>query len=149
YPGAKWLVMRRTHGQIMGSIWEQINDFNRQYHIPVARIRASKSQGPPEIVYPNGSKWVFWSSESVVDRTGGDTARGLGGTQYSGCTLEEPDRIHKEAVDTIPNRLREKSGVQTRVIFYSANPTPEGHWLHRMFRGDKDTRPGVNMHEMT
>lgn len=149
FPGAKWLVMRRTHGQIMGSIWEQINDFNRDFGIPVARIRGSKSAGPPEIVYPNGSKWVFWSSESVVDRSGGDTARGLGGTQYSGCTLEEPDRIHKEAIDTIPNRLREKSGVTTRVIFYSANPTPVGHWLHRMFEGDKDTKPGPDMHSIT
>lgn len=149
YPGSKWLVMRRTHGQIMGSIWEQINDFNRDYGIPVERIRSSKSAGPPEIVYPNGSKWVFWSSESVVDRIGGDTARGLGGTQYSGCTLEEPDRIHVEAINTIPNRLREKSGVQTRVIFYSANPTPVGHWLHRKFEGDSNTKPTENMHSIT
>lgn len=148
YPGAKWLVMRRTHSQLKGSIWEQTCEFNRDYKIPVQSSHSSPNAGPPEIVYTNGSKWMFWSSAATVDQSGSgsDTARGLGGTQFSGCTLEEADRVHKETVDTIPNRLREKSGVQVRVIFYNANPTPEGHWLHQMFRTKDYSDPDSEYH---
>lgn len=148
FPGAKWLVMRRTHSQIKGSIWEQTQDFNRDYRIPVVSSHSSPNAGPPEIVYPNGSKWMFWSSQATVDPSGkgSDTARGLGGTQFSGATLEEADRIHKETIDTVPNRLREKSGIETRVIFYNANPTPEGHWLHKMFRQKDYTDPDHQYH---
>lgn len=147
FPGSKWLVMRRTNMQLMASIKESISEFNRDFNIR-CRIKVSKSSGPPEAEYLNTSKYVFWSSESAVESTTSDTARGLGGTQYSGATIEEADMVHMEAVDTIPQRLREKSGVQTRVIFYVANPTPEGHWLHKRFVkksavevGNKDYHP--------
>lgn len=146
FPGAKALGMRRTHGQLIASLYQQILEFNRDFNIPSEK-KESKTSGPPEIRYPNGSKWVFWSSESAVETTKTDTARGLGGTQYSVALLEEADMVHEEAVDTIPQRLREKSGVDVRVIFYNANPTPESHWLHKKFK-EKNVPDPENYHEL-
>jgi len=132
FPGAKWLGMRRTNSQLMASLYQQILEFNDEFRIPYSK-RLGSGTGPPEIRYPNGSKWVFWSSESAVESSTADNARGLGSTQYSGATLEEADMIHKAAIDTVTQRLREKSGIKLRVVFYNLNPTPENHWLARMF----------------
>lgn len=133
YPGSTILVMRRTHAQLISSCFTQIRAFNERYNIP-AEYKESKSSGPPRIRYKNGSSWVFWSSEAAVEKTTSDTARGLGSTEYSGAFLEEADMIHPEAVDTVPQRMREQSGMPVRLIAYVANPTVESHWLHKRFK---------------
>ena len=140
YPGMSVLAMRRTHAEVVASIYTQIKKFNMEYGIP-ARYKESKSSGPPEITFLNGSKWVFWSSESVVESTTTDTARGLGSTEYSGAFLEEADMIHEEAINTISQRLRQRSGVPVRLIAYVYNPPPETHWLYKKFMGDKESVP--------
>ena len=132
YPGTRILGMRRTHGQLIASLYEQIKGFNFDYCIP-ATYKESKSSGPPQITYKNGSKWVFWSSESVVESTSTDTARGLGSQEYSGALLEEADMIHPEAINTVSQRLRQKSGVPVRLIAYVYNPPPTSHWIYKKF----------------
>ena len=132
YPGVRILGMRRTHGQLIASLYEQIKGFNFEYCIP-ATYKESKSSGPPQITYKNGSKWVFWSSESVVESTTTDTARGLGSQEYSGALLEEADMIHPEAINTVSQRLRQKSGVPVRLIAYVYNPPPTSHWVYKKF----------------
>ena len=131
YAGAKILVMRRTYAELMASTFDSIRRFNQDYGIE-AHYRESKPS--PTITYKNGSKWVFWASESVTRMSSSDIAHGLKSTEYSGAILEEADMIHLAAVDTVPQRLREKSGVPVRVIFYIANPPNEDHWLCKRFK---------------
>lgn len=143
YPGTTILVMRRTHGQMIGSIYKQIMDFHSDYGIQIASCRESATPYA-EIVYKNGSSWVFHSSQAVMENQGSsDTARGLGSTQYSGALLEEADMIHLAAVDTVPQRLRQKSGVPVRLIAYIYNPTDENHWIHKRFKLKDGIAPGT------
>ena len=133
YPGSTWLGMRRTEATMMASLFETIVKFNEMFDIPY-KTKQKSSSGPAEIRYPNGSKWVFWSSESVVESTSADNARGLGSMEYSGAVIEEADTVHKEAIDTIPQRCRENSGVPFPTIFYILNPTQDTHYLAQMFQ---------------
>lgn len=136
YPGATWLGLRNTHDEILTSIWMQISKFLETYQVP---FEAGKQ--PAYIELPNGSRWAFWSANAVVSTTTTDVAKGLGSTEFSGATLEEADSIMQAAVDTVPNRLREPSGVPHRFIFYPVNPPSENHWLVRMFRQQKLDHP--------
>jgi hypothetical protein len=135
FPGASILAMRNTHGQLMTALYAQIKKFYMDFGID-AHYRESKSSGAPIIELKNGSKWVFWSAQSVIESTTSDTARGLGGSEFSGALIEEADSVPVAAVDTVSARMREKSGAWPRVIAYSDNPTVETHWLHKRFNPD-------------
>ena len=142
FPGIQILVMRRTHAEMTGSIYRQIELFNQTYGIE-AHYRASSQTAPAQIVYRNGSKWVFRSAESAMGgNRKGDTAIGLGSTEYSGALLEEANAIPLEVVDTIPNRLREPSGVPVRLIAYIFNPTTTSHWAYKRFSLKVDPASG-------
>lgn len=132
YPGCKILGLRRTHGQLMSSLFAQVKLFNERYGIQASYRESAIPY--PRIMYKNGSQWIFHSSESVMDNQNSDTARGLGSTEYSGALIEEADMVHLAAVDTVPQRLREPSGVPVRVIVYVYNPTTEDHWIHKRFK---------------
>lgn len=132
YPGTNILCLRRTFGQLMSSLFTQIREFNQRYGLE-ADYRESTSPFP-QIKYKNGSRFIFHSSQSVMENNNSsDTARGLGSTEYSGAILEEADMIHKAAVDTVPQRCRQASGVPVRLIAYVYNPTDEDHWLYKRF----------------
>lgn len=146
FSGARWLVMRRTNAQLMASSFTQIIDFCKAFGIPFESRQASAA-GPAEIRFPNSSKFVFWSSEAVVETTTADNARGLGSTEYIGATLEEADSIHKEAIDTVPQRLSQPVGVDYFLIFYNINPTPENHWIAKMFRNKEGIEHPEDYHD--
>ena len=133
YPGASWLGMRRTDPSMMASMFDAICKFCTKYDIPF-KSRLKSSTGPATITFPNGSKWVFWSSESVVESADADNARGLGSMEFSGATIEEADTVHWEAIQTVPQRLREPSGLSPRIMFLVLNPTADTHPLAKMFR---------------
>lgn len=129
YPGATILVVRKTFGELKSSVFDAICDFYNRYG-----VQYTKKEGPPaEISLPNGSKWVFKSSNSAIESTKSDTASGLKSTEYSGCFLEEADTIPIEMVDTVSQRLREPSGVPVRIILYVFNPTRDTHWIYKRF----------------
>lgn len=128
YPGATWLGLRNTHDEILTSIHMQIRKFLDKYEVPF-----ESGLQPAYIALPNGSRWAFWSANAVVATNTTDVAKGLGSTEFSGATLEEADSIMQAAVDTVPNRLREPSGVPNRILFYPVNPPSDSHWLMRMF----------------
>jgi hypothetical protein len=128
YAGADWLGMRTTHDEILLTIWKQISDFLTRMKVPY-----TSGKDPAFIELPNKSGFRFWSARAVVTSTTADVAKGLGSAEFSGATMEEADAIPEEAVNTISQRLRQPSGVPSRVIFYIANPPPMGHWLHKKF----------------
>lgn len=131
YPGSKWLMMRRTNAQMMGSIFAQTVELLKKYDVPYKKRNPSQS-GPGEITLPNGSQFIFISTESVVLDSEADNARGLGSFEFVGATLEEVDTLHKEAVDTVPQRLSQDTGCPF-IIFYNSNPTRKDHWFYKMF----------------
>lgn len=132
FPGSTWLGMRRTDPTMMASMFYPILEFCKKYNIP-CKSRLKSSTGPATIEFPNTSKWVFWSSESVMEDKDNDNARGLASMEFSGATVEEADSVHMEAINTIPQRLREPSGVAPRLMFITLNPTEDTHPLAKMF----------------
>lgn len=132
HAGSTWLGMRRTDAVMMSSLFRAVVEFCQDFRIPF-ETKQKSSTGPAQVVFPNGSKWEFWSSETVVANSEADNARGLGSMEFSGATLEEADRIHKAALNTVTQRLRQKTGMTPRVIFYNLNPTDEKHHLAQMF----------------
>ena len=142
YPGAHWLGLRNTHDEIITSIWTQIRKFLKHHQVP-----CTHGKQPAYIELPNGSAWQFWSANAIVQTSLTDVAKGLGSTEFSGATLEEADSIMQAAVETVPQRLREASGVKSRFMFYPINPPPENHWLVRFFRENKQDNP-LDFHEI-
>lgn len=142
YPGAHWLGLRNTHDEIITSIWTQIRKFLKHHQVP-----HDAGKQPAYIELPNGSAWQFWSANAIVQTNTTDVAKGLGSTEFSGATMEEADSIMQAAVETVPQRLREASGVPSRFIFYPINPPPESHWLVRFFRENKQDNP-LEFHEI-
>lgn len=132
FPGTKWLCMRRTNAQLVGSMFVQIKEILTKFRVPF-KDRLPSMSGPGEIRFNNGSSFVFWSSETVVIDAKADSARGLGSMEFAGATLEEADTLHKAAVDTVPQRISQQSGCPP-VIFYNINPTPKNHWIAVKFR---------------
>lgn len=145
FPGTEWLCMRRTNAQLVGSMFAQIKKFCSDFRIPHTH-RLPSMNGPGEIRFPNLSKFVFWSSESVVLTSDSDNARGLGSMEFGGATLEEADTLHKQAVDTVPQRISQQTGCPP-VVFYNVNPTRKDHWIHKMFRDRKDLPHPEDFHE--
>lgn len=146
YPGSKWLMMRRTNSQLMGSIFTQTCELLRKFRVPFTSKNPSMS-GPGIVKLPNGSMFVFISSESVVLSTETDNARGLGSFEFAGATLEEADTLHKEAVDTVPLRISQQTGCPW-IIFYNVNPTRKDHWICKMFQEVEDNPHPEDYHEI-
>lgn len=146
HPGATWLVMLKTTKQIMGSVWAGMLKFFRKFKVPIRKKLPSQT-GHAQIQLPNNSKFVFISSETVLSNSEEDNARGLGSMEFSGATIEEADIVPKEAIDTVVQRLREDSGVLLRVMFYILNPTPQDHWLPRLFRYKEDIEHPEDYHD--
>lgn len=140
HPRTKWLCMRRTNAQLVGSLFNQIQEFCRRFRIPHTS-RLPSMTGPGEIRFPNKSAFIFISSESVVLDPTSDNARGLGSMEFGGATLEEADTLHEQVVDTVPQRLSQKTGCP-RAIFYNLNPTHKSHWLpKKLEKGKKALHP--------
>lgn len=142
HPGAHWFGLRNTHDEIITSIWAQIRKFLRRYQVPF-----TDGKQPAFIELPNGSAWHFWSANAIVQSSTTDVAKGLGSVEFSGATLEEADSILQAAVETVPQRIREASGVKSRFIFYPINPPSESHWLVKFFNENKQDNP-LDFHEI-
>lgn len=130
FPGATVLGVRRTYNEIEDALYSVACNFFDKYDIPY-----STNKKLVTLYLKNGSTFRMRSAEKTA--TGrSDKADHLGGTEYSAAVIDEADEVPEEFAKTVAGRMRQKVGVERKVIFYICNPPSKDHWLYEWFFGE-------------
>lgn len=132
HPGSTALFVRRTYNEIKDALYKPTERFLDQFNLGYRPLKT-----PPSIHLHNGSEFRFRSAEKTAS-SGSDKADDLGGTAFSIAVIDEADEVPEEYAKTVAGRMREKTGVQKKVIIYICNPPSEDHWLYEWFFENSD-----------
>ena len=132
HPGSTALFVRRTYNEIKDALYKPTERFLDQFNLGCRPLKT-----PPSIHLHNGSEFRFRSAEKTAS-SGSDKADDLGGTAFSIAVIDEADEVPEEYAKTVAGRMREKTGVQKKVIIYICNPPSEDHWLYEWFFENSD-----------
>lgn len=145
HPGTFILGVRRTYVEIEDSLYPKAEEWFRKHGIP---NRPNKKN--TKFTLSNSSEYILRSAERTA-KSDSDKADHLGSMEFSGAILEEADEIPEEFAKTVSGRLRQKSGVRRKIVFYICNPPSEDHWLYEWFFKDNnphDSKSRYRVHYM-
>ena len=129
FPGVRTLGIRSTTSELNASVFLDIDKFAERWGIPI--LRRSTQEGLVE--FSNKSQLWFKSDKSLTPGAKDNTARKMGGMEYSLAMVEEADTISSETARAIPHRLSQRCGDFRKVIFYTQNPPDKDHWTYEWF----------------
>lgn len=133
FPGVRSLGVRATTSELNASVFLDIDKLSTRYQIPI--VRRSTQEGLIEL--GNGSQFWFKSDKSLTPGATENTARKMGGMEYSLAMVEEADTVSSETSRAIPHRLSQTGlGKFRKVIFYTQNPPDTSHWTYEFFYKD-------------
>jgi hypothetical protein len=142
-PGSRWFIARAVKWTL------------EETTLP-AFLKAWKKLGPGLIVDKQESPIIkYWLAPAVPGVKGRkpepvefifhslDDLEKLGGTEFTGATVDEANEITQQQASTLDGRLRHPLPGQARPEgpFYLnllSNPVRRSHWLHKMFCGEED-----------
>jgi hypothetical protein len=129
FPGARSLGVRSTTSELNTSVFLDVDKFADKWGIPI--IRRSTQEGLVELA--NHSQMWWKSDKSLTPGARDNTARKMGGMEYSLALVEEADTVSSETARAIPHRLSQNVGDFRKVIFYTQNPPDRDHWTYEFF----------------
>lgn len=124
YPGIRVLIGRKDFNDLRLSTMESWKESRpREY------VRHEDKQEHRE-EWHNGSQVFFRELKDL---------EGLGGQEFGVILVSEPYELDQDIYHRLKGRLSQKG--MPHMLLLEGNPPNEGHWLHRLVKGDDKTAP--------
>jgi PBSX family phage terminase large subunit len=135
YPGAKALMLRKTHASLTGSI---LDTYKTDVLHPLDRVKfhGGSAKEPPAWLYPNGAKWVVG---------GMDKPEKVLSTAYDIINFHEAIEATVTDIEVLSTRLSNNVMPYQQIIM-DTNPSYPEHWLNKRMQDGSITRL-ISRHE--
>ena len=134
YPGAKWLITRKTNTALAGSAIATYRDMVDPRE--GVRYFGGNKVKPSAFEYPNGSLLIV---------TGLDRPEKIKSWEFDGALINEATECNLEDIEFVRSRLRHGRTPYHQLIM-DVNPGPPDHWLNQRMNEGLTTRL-VSRHE--
>lgn len=135
YPGARWLVARKSNTDLAGSAMATYRDAILDPNEGVEYFGGNKVK-PAAYMYPNGSMMIV---------NGLDRAEKVKSWEFDGVYINEATECGEEDIQFVRSRLRHGKMPYHQLIM-DVNPGPPNHWLNQRMIDGK-TRRLISRHE--